>query len=303
MKKKLSATSSSNFALPFSANITSKTPKFRLFIAFVILGMLTCLSGCFNDATDNVAREGSVTGKIIDKDTGAAVPGINVKLIDNTLKSASGGGSVTAFGASINNAVPNSYFVEKATTGSDGVYLMSNIPDGNYSVVPGDISEINAASYELDGGTQSYSVILNGKSTATVNFARSINLIGSTSDASNRFDIKIRWNNLPQGSDIYVYRRHMALFIPFYPDEPVKQRLNLSFNTYTDFDFYYGGTMLFYTQENVFYFKIKSRRFTTGRESVRDIVNTPAIFLPLGSTPAKSTFDYDYLTNTMKQTQ
>jgi len=153
MKKNLTGLSISNFALLFSAKKTSKIPKFRFLIAVVIFGMLTCLSGCLNNATNNVPQDGSVTGKITDKTTGEALSGIKVRLIDNMFKPVAESGY-----QAVNNTFSKPYIVANVTTDSDGVYLMSNLFDGDYSVVPGDISEMDAVSYELDRSTQSYSV-------------------------------------------------------------------------------------------------------------------------------------------------
>jgi len=307
MKKKLTGLSISNFALPFSAKKTSKIPKFRFLIAVVILGMLTCLSGCLNNATDNVPQDGSVTGKIADKTTGEALSGINVRLIDNTFKPVAESGSITAFGGyqAVNNTISKPYIAASVTTDSDGVYLMSNIADGDYSVVPGDISEMDAVSYELDRSTQSYSVILSGKSRAAVNFVRS-NLDGTTSDMGpSYFKVNVTWQNIPgKEFTIVPYRRHMVVFVPAFDDKPIITEKNTARNNQTSsFSFHYGQTYLFYTLENVFLFRIEYHTgkwvdYNDGRgyQYEQKTIDTPAIFLPLSSTPANSSFVYDFAT-------
>lgn len=307
MKKKSISLSVLSYATPFSIKRAFKISKKSFLIAAVIFGMLTCLSGCLNDST-GVSASGSVTGKITDKVTGAPLPGINVKLIDNNFKPS---GSTVTFGGNQTAAIISQpYFVSGASTGSDGVYLMSGIPDGDYSVVPGDISEIATAAYEIGGGTQSYKVSLRESGSAVVDFVKEDKT--PLDIAPSEFQVNITWRNMPSGSfDVSVYRRNMALFIPFFGDKPCTLDEYRCYNDQTtSFKFNYGVTNIFYTIENVFLFKI---RYNTGNwvyngggggyEREEKTFDTPPIFLPLSGAPWKSYFVYDFATNTIKQTK
>ncbi|OQA76703.1 MAG: hypothetical protein BWY32_02941 [bacterium ADurb.Bin243] len=307
MKRDFFGLSILNQSMLLSVKRAFITLKMRFALAAVIIGTLTCLSGCLNDSA-GVSANGSVTGKITDKSTGAPLAGVNVKLIDNKFKPS--GTTVTLGGNQAAAVISQPYFISAAATGSDGVYMMSGLPDGDYSVVPGDISEISTAAYEIAGGTQSYSISLRKGGSAVVDFVKAVQAAADISPSE--FQVNITWQNMPSGPFfVTAYRRNMALFIPFFGDKPCTQDEFYCYNGQTSsFTFNYGATNLFYTVENVFIFKIKYNTgnwvyYGDGGGYTREekTVDTPPIFLPLSGAPWKSYFVYDFAANTMKQTK
>ncbi len=132
-------------------------------------------------------------------------------------------------------------------------------------------------------------------------------MFGTISDGSPNFRVDVTWQNMPEGMfKITPYRRSLILFVPAFANSAATETA-LNSET-TSFRFNYGHTYLFYTLENVFLFKIE---YYTGKWVDSDddegmqmgtaSIYTPAIFLPLSSTPERSSFVYDFATKTIKQ--
>lgn len=290
--------------------------RFRGVMAKVAIGLVMAfgVAGCGNDGPP---QTGSVSGKIVDAISQAPVSGVTVQLLNSAFKPYTSAAALARFGSySAMDAANRAGIAGTATTGSDGAYRLTAIPNGTYQVIARTNDNLQSFSPKNDAGSDT--VVVNGNA-ATLDFDSAI--LATADIQPSFFTVNVTFRNIPGAASsatsvtsIVILRRSWALFVPQYnaflssisPNaivtSPNAASVSLSANSFysqaepvLSISAPYGYTSLFYTVDNYYYFSV------LGDAAPRR--ETPPIYFPLGSTPATSSFVYDYATNTMTRTQ
>jgi hypothetical protein len=232
-------------------------------------------------------EDDSITGTIsgtITLETGSALSGFQLYLIDYDFEA-----------DTLNFENNRAAFIDSTVSDALGAYRFTNIPKGNYAVVP------------LPGELQyrfSYAPISDENPVSVGNEKQEYTLNFTAQDMSmfdaGQFTIRLNIKNAPEGINCYI-RQNRALYIVFIPNyEPWGSKsFKLPENSNViDFTTYYGYTGIFVTMSNNFHFEFNQLNSSIGGY---DLLWEHYINLPLTGCPALNTYEVDWASQTVTQ--
>lgn len=270
-------------------------------------------------------KAGAVSGTVLMAETGLPAQGLTLRLLDNS-HLPMGEPSLDDLAAVYAQMDPEdtSAFTLEVITDRHGRYQMKNIPAGDYTLVvqggaslqsfnygkfsqwrrqyPRSVDHFYAPSLQsaTDEAGDQLTIMAGSKLT------RDFLLHEPPLAKKSQFLLNIVYENVPEKTMVSYHRRIWYWFVPIFED------IETSFfriTTSPGYSFYfldfvsdgevstleadYGWTGLCYTVDNCFYATLVLKN--------NQYIETPLIYLPLSATPAETTLEYNYLTNTFRQ--